>query len=94
MSQCGCGHPAGSGPYSEGRDLVEFVYHAHGGGLRNAPIPSGGIATVCQGCGESFTLETFVGSCPNCGGVHAIAPPRSSDPAAIQYAGPDFRIEE
>jgi len=92
MSNCGCGHSAGSGPFSEGRDLVEFVYNAHGGGLRNAPIPNGGIETCCRGCGGAFTLATFVGQCPQCGGVHAIAPPRSQDPSAVQYAGPDYQL--
>ncbi len=92
MSNCGCGHSAGSGPFSEGQELVEFVYHAHGGGLRNAPIPSGGIGTTCQGCGAAFTLATFVGRCPECGGIHAIAPPRSNDPTAVQFAGIGFRI--
>ncbi len=92
MSNCGCGHPTGSGPYAEGRALVEFVCQAHGGGLRNAPIPNGGIDTTCQGCGAAFRLETFVGKCPACGGVHAIAPPRSNDPSAVQFAGVDFNL--
>ena len=92
MSNCGCGHSAGSGPFSEGRDLVEFVYNAHGGGLRDSSIPSGTINTTCQGCGAAFTLTTFVGKCPDCGGVHAIAPPRSSDPEAIQFAGVDYTL--
>lgn len=92
MSECGCGHSSAGGPFSEGRELVEFVYNAHGGGLRDSPIPSGSIDTTCQGCGTIFTLATFVGRCPECSGVHAIAPPRSSDPAAIQFAGADFKL--
>ena len=94
MSDCGCGHTAGSGPFSEGRDLVEFVYNAHGGGLRDSPIPNGGIKTACQGCGNAFKLLTFVGKCPACAGVHAIAPPRSNDPAAVQFAGHNFQLQE
>lgn len=94
MNQCGCGHAAGSGPYAEGRDLVEFVSKAHGGALRQSPIPAGGINTVCQGCGVPFALTTFVGSCPACGGVHAVSPPRSNDPQAVQYAGADFSLED
>jgi hypothetical protein len=31
-----------------------------------------------------------VQSCPACGGVHAVSPPRAADPAAIQFAGTDF----
>lgn len=92
MGQCGCGHAAGAGPFAEGRDLVEFVAMAHGGSLRTREIPGGGLPTACQGCGSGFTLTTFVASCPACGGVHAVSPPRCDDPANIQFAGADFRL--
>lgn len=93
MGNCaGCGN--GAGPFSEGRELVEFVYHAHGGGVRNKPITSGGLQAVCQGGGAGFTLATYLGSCPECSGVHAVAPPRSNDPANIQFAGKDYRLPE
>ncbi len=86
MGNCGsCGN--GAGPFAEGRELVEFVYNAHGGGLRNKPIANGGLETECRGCGTAFTLATYVGNCPKCGGVHAVSPPRSTDPANIQFAG-------
>jgi len=91
LSSCGCGgHTPGSGPFAEGRELVEFVSRAHGGALRRTPIRSGGLATACQGCTTPFTLETYVGTCPACGGVHAVSPPRADDPANIQYGGTDF----
>lgn len=93
MAECGCGHPGGSGsggPYASGRELVEFVCQAHGGGLRGKAIPGGGLLHNCQGCGHEFVLTTFVGSCPACGGVHAVSPPRCDDPLNIQYAGADF----
>jgi len=51
---CGSCGPAGGGPFSVGLELVEFVYNAHGGGVRNAPIPDGGLKAKCQGCGEAF----------------------------------------
>lgn len=90
MGNCGCGHAAGAGPYAEGRELVEFVSRAHGGALVKRPLPGGGLATTCQGCGAAFTLATFVASCPVCGGVHAVSPPRSDDAANIQFAGADY----
>ena len=93
MSNCGCGHEGGRGPFAEGRELVEFVVQAHGGALRNKPIPGGGLPTVCQGCGTPFTLTTFVGSCQACGGIHAVSPPRCADPANIQFAGAGYRLE-
>lgn len=92
MGNCGCGHSAGSGPYAEGRELVEFVSRAHGGALRERAIPGGGLATACRECGITFTLVTFVDACPTCGGVHAVSPPRCDDPANIQYAGKGFRL--
>lgn len=92
MSDCGSCGPAGSGPFSEGRDLVEFVYAAHGGAVARAPIPNGGIPTTCKGCGESFVLRTFVGKCPKCGGVHAVSPPRAQDPNGVQFAGEGFSL--
>lgn len=94
MHNCGCGsgHASGAGPFAEGRELVEFVYQAHGGGLRNQQISGGGLKAVCQGCGAAFTLTTYVGQCLACGGVHAVSPPRSNDAANIQYAGEDFRL--
>ena len=99
MGGCACGgsghghgHGAG-GPFAEGRELVEFVAQAHGGALRSRVLPNGGFATQCQGCGAPFVLTTLVGSCPACGGVHAISPPRADDPANIQYAGDDFRLD-
>lgn len=93
MGDCGsCG--TGAGPYSEGKELVEFVSNAHGGGIRSMPIPNGGLEAKCQGCGEKFVLATFVGKCPKCGGVHAVSPPRCDDPANIQFAGVGFKLPE
>ena len=92
MGNCGCSHAAGAGPFAEGRELVEFVSRAHGGALRERPIPNGGLTLDCHGCGAAFTLLTFVGSCPQCGGVHAVSPPRCNDPANVQFAGGDFRL--
>lgn len=92
MGSCGCGHAAGAGPYAKGRELVEFVSKAHGGELRSRPLPGGGLPATCQGCGATFTLATFVASCPACGGVHAVSPPLCDDPANIQFAGTDFRL--
>ena len=87
MSDCGCGgHADGGGPFAEGRALVEFVYQAHGGGLRNQALRGGGLTTACQGCEAAFTLTTYVGQCPACGGVHAVSPPRSNDAANIQFS--------
>lgn len=95
MSNCACGggvHAGTGGPFSTGRELVDFVARAHGGAKRNAPIAGGGLKTICQGCGAAFTLTTFVGSCPECAGVHAVAPPRADDPANIQFAGDGYRL--
>src|SRR3990170_1800323 len=92
MGDCGSCGPSGGGPFSEGRELVEFVLHAHDGAVANAPIPDGGLKTKCQGCGEAFVMKTFVGKCPKCGGVHAVSPPRCDDPSNIQFAGTDFRL--
>ena len=93
MGDCGsCG--TDTGPFSKGRELVEFVYNAHGGEIKDLPLPSGGLKTACQGCGEKFTLETFVGKCPKCGGVHAVSPPRCDDPANIQFAGVGYVLPE
>jgi len=69
--------------------LVEFVLNAHGGSVAASALP-GALEHDCQGCGKQFVLETFVQSCPACGGVHAVSPPRATDPAAIQFAGVDF----
>ncbi len=93
MGNCGCGHPAGAGPFAEGRSLVEFVSRAHGGTLKNQSLPGGGLLTLCQGCGAPFTLGTFVACCPECGGVHAVSPPRCDDSANIQFAGVDYESD-
>ena len=92
MGDCGSGGPSGGGPFSEGRELVEFVANAHGGGVANAPIPDGGLKTKCQGCGEPFVLTTFVGKCPKCARVPAVSPPRCDDAANIQFAGEGFKL--
>ena len=93
MCECGSSQIAGVGPFASGRALVDFVMHAHGGSVAVSALPSG-LEHVCQGCGKPFVLETFVQSCPACGGVHAVSPPRASDPTAIQFAGPDFVMSE
>jgi len=92
MSECGCGSANGAGPFSKGRELVEFVYNAHGGTVRDQPIRQGPLQTQCQGCGEPFELQTYLGKCPQCGGVHAVAP---MNPTAenIQFGGKGFNIE-
>ena len=92
MSDCGSCGPEGAGPFSEGKDLVEFVYSAHGGAVKDQLIPNGGLQTKCHGCGGEFILATFVGQCPHCGGVHAVSPPRCEDQANIQFAGKDFQL--
>ncbi len=91
MSDCGCGGGSGAGPFSKGKELVEFVYNAHSGTVRDQPIRTGSLETICQGCGEEFVLQTYVGSCPACGGVHAVAP---MNPIAenIQFGGKDFSL--
>jgi hypothetical protein len=92
MSGCGCGcNSSEGGPFSKGRDLVDFVFHAHGGAVRNQKIRTGPLPTVCQGCKSPFHLETYLGSCPKCGGVHAVAPllPIAEN---IQYAGKDYLL--
>ncbi len=50
MSNRGCGHATGAGPFAQGRELVEFVAAAHGGEIRTKQIPGGGLATLRQGC--------------------------------------------
>lgn len=96
MSGCkSCGstdHHGSGGPFSTGKELVEFVYNAHGGTIRDQLIGEGGYDTTCQGCNTSFTLTTYVGKCPECGGVHAIAPVHRSG-EHIQFAGKDFSIK-
>jgi len=91
----GCVHCGGNAnPFSKGRELVEFVYSAHDGAVRDQLIPNGGLETNCQGCGSGFTLMTFVGECPECAGVHAVSPPQCHDAANIQFAGKDFKLPE
>lgn len=92
MGGCGsCGN--GGGPFAEGKELVEFVYKAHGGAIKDQDLPVG-LETKCQGCGETFTLKKFVGKCPKCGGVHAVSPPRCEDAANIQFAGVGYQLPE
>ncbi len=92
MSSCNsCGDGQGS-PFSEGLELVKFVYNAHNGAIRNQPITNGPLKTKCQGCGKEFILETYVGLCPYCDGVHAVSPPRSNDQNNIQFAGKGFKL--
>ena len=90
MSGCGCSNGKGR-PFSKGRELVEFVYSAHEGTIRDQPITRGPLAAVCQGCNTPFTMETYVAQCPSCGGVHAVAP---MNPTVdnIQFGGKDFTL--
>lgn len=92
MCDCGSSREPGIGPFASGRALVEFVLNAHGGSVAVSALPNGGLESQCQGCGEPLVLETFVQSCTACGGVHAVSPPRASDPTAIQFAGADFKL--
>jgi len=47
MGECGnCG--GGAGPFSEGRELVEFVYSAHGGAVKDQLIPNGGWTLIVK----------------------------------------------
>ena len=48
MSDCSCGEPSGGGPFLEGKELVEFVYNAHGGGIKDQLLPDGGLKTKCR----------------------------------------------
>ena len=81
-----------AGPFAEGKELVEFVYQAHGGGLRNQAVPGGGLTAVCQACRADFKLKSYVDSCPTCGGVHAVSPPRSDSAENNQFSGKNFQI--
>ena len=85
---CDCGsNSGGAGPYATGKALVQFVLTAHGGQVALSPLPNGGMRINCQGCGNPFLFRTFVQACPDCGGVHAVSPPRADDPSAVQFAG-------
>jgi hypothetical protein len=90
MCDCGSSQTPGAGPFATGRTLVEFVLNAHGGAVAASALPNGGLDHLCQGCGKPFVQKTFVQCCPSCGGVHAVSPPRATDPGAIQFAGSDF----
>lgn len=92
MCDCGSAKSPGIGPFASGRELVEFVLKAHGGAVAASPLPNGGLPATCQGCGAPFVLETFVQACPECNGVHAVSPPRATDPTAVQFAGEDFML--
>jgi hypothetical protein len=92
MCDCASSQTPGAGPFATGRTLVEFVMAAHGGAVAGSALPNGGLQSTCQGCGKPFVLETFVQSCPACGGVHAVSPPCATDPTAIQFAGADFNL--
>jgi hypothetical protein len=94
MCDCGSSRTPGVGPFASGRALVEFVLNAHGGSVAASAVPNGGLGHACQQCGAPFVLKTFVQSCPACGGVHAVSPPRANDPDAIQYAGRDFVLPQ
>lgn len=93
MSGCGCGCSSGGsgGPYSQGKELVEFVYNAHGGGVRDQLITRGPLNVVCRGCSKPFEMKTYVDSCPDCGGVHAVAPMNPTI-ENVQFAGKDFKL--
>ena len=94
MAGCGCNNEAGSaGPFSKGKELVEFVYNAHGGAVRDQPISTGTLSILCQGCNVAFNLETYIGKCPECGGVHAVTP---MNPTAenVQFAGIDYTLPQ
>jgi len=87
-SNCG----SGGRPFAEGRESVDFGHRAHGGQLWAQRIPGGGRPTTGQGCGAAFTLTTFVGPCPECGGAHAVSPLRCSGAAAILFPGKGVRL--
>lgn len=92
MSECGCGcSSGGGGPFSKGKELVDFVFHAHEGAIKDQKIMRGPIETVCQGCDTSFPLETYLGQCPHCGGVHAVAP-MCPTVENVQYGGSDYQL--
>ena len=60
MGDCvGCG--SGAGPFSEGKELVEFVYGAHGGAVKDQLIPNGGLSTLCQGCAANYRISFTAG---------------------------------
>ena len=67
MAECGCNNASGGkgGPFSKGKELVEFVYNAHDGAVRDQPISQGALDIVCQGCKASFILETYVANVRN-----------------------------
>ncbi len=92
MSGCGCSdNGTGAGPFAKGRELVEFVCNAHDGAMRDKEIMQGALKAHCQGCGQPFVLNTYVGTCGNCGGVHAVAPIHPTV-ENIQFAGKDFSL--
>ncbi len=92
MSGCGCGTES-DGPFGKGKELVEFVYNAHGGTVRDSPNARGPIEVFCQGCNVPFTMETYLAKCPQCGGVHAVAP-MNPVPENVQFAGEDYVLPE
>jgi len=93
MSGCGCNNSEGAagGPFSKGKELVEFVYNAHGGAVRDQPISAGSLDIICQGCDSPFTMTTYLAACPQCGGLHAVTPMNSSM-ENVQFGGEGFTL--
>ncbi len=71
------------GPLLKERNL----YSLSVGRMKDQSIPGGGLETYCQGCGKRFVLKTYAGKCPECGGVHAVSPPRSINHENIRFSG-------
>ena len=83
MGECGSCGGGGGGPFSEGRELVEFVYGAHDGAIKDLPIAAGSLEAKCQGCGSCAA------ECPG----KAIQLQHCEDEEIIAKASALFKVE-
>ncbi|MDQ7005699.1 MAG: hypothetical protein Q9Q40_00550 [Acidobacteriota bacterium] len=76
-------HDGCSGQFDNGRQVADKV-RMMGFDIQPMPMP---LEIHCENCDKTFTMQTFLASCPHCEMVYAVTPCHAFDPANVMAAG-------
>jgi hypothetical protein len=79
-------HQGCSGSFDNGKQVVDKLRHM-GFSAMKMEMP---LKIKCSNCEEEFLMETFEGTCPNCGMTYGVTPCHSHDPESVRPAGLNY----
>ena len=79
-------HDGCAGSFETGQQVIDKV-RTMGFAEQVMPMP---LDIKCEGCGHSFSMETFESKCPECDMVYGVVPCHAFDASNVASAGINY----